>query len=94
MQGMFDGIKGELRGGKKVLSRTVACSLPEGILAKGLGEIQHRYDDIEIGSYPIMRRGVFGVNLVLRGRDEIRLAAATEEVAAMVRALGDTPIEE
>ena len=94
MQGMFDGIRGELKGGKPMQSRTVGTSLAEGVLAKGLGEIQSRYDDVEIGSYPIMRRGTFGVNLVLRGRDEARLAVAAKEVAAMVRALGDTPVEE
>ena len=64
------------------------------MLAKGLGEIQNRYADIEIGSYPIMRRGTYGVNLVLRGRDAERLAIAAAEVAAMVRNLGDTPVEE
>lgn len=94
MQGMFDSIKGELKGGKPVLSRSIGTSLPEGILAKDLGAIQQRYEDIEIGSYPIMRRGAYGVNLVLRGRDEARLAQAAAEVAAMVRALGDTPVEE
>jgi molybdenum cofactor synthesis domain-containing protein len=94
MQGMFDTIKGELKGGKPMLSRTVGTSLPEGVLAKRLGEIQHQYEDIEIGSYPIMRRGSFGVNLVLRGRDAARLAVAAADVAAMVRELGDTPVEE
>jgi molybdenum cofactor synthesis domain-containing protein len=94
MQGMFDTVKGDLKGGKPMLSRTVATSLPEGVLAKRLGEIQNKYGDIEIGSYPIMRRGSFGVNLVLRGREPARLAVATEEVAAMVRDLGDTPVEE
>jgi molybdopterin-biosynthesis enzyme MoeA-like protein len=94
MQGMFDTIKGELKGGKPMLSRTIATSLAEGVLAKRLGEIQNRYGDVEIGSYPIMRRGTFGVNLVLRGREPARLAEATEEVAQMVRELGDTPVEE
>jgi molybdenum cofactor synthesis domain-containing protein len=94
MQGMFDAIKGELKGGRPMLSRTIATSLAEGVLAKRLGDIQNRYGDIEIGSYPIMRRGSFGVNLVLRGRAPARLAEATEEVAQMVRELGDTPVEE
>ena len=94
MQGMFDSIKGELKGGRPVLSRTIATSLAEGILAKDLGAIQNRFEDIEIGSYPIMRRGSYGVNLVLRGRDAGRLAEATGEVIAMVKALGDTPVEE
>lgn len=94
MQGMFDSIKGELKGGKPMLSRSIATTLAEGVVAKGLGEIQGRYTDIEIGSYPIMRRGSYGVNLVLRGPDETRLKDAAAEVAAMVRALGDTPMED
>ena len=94
MQGMFDGIKHDLKGGRPMLSRTVSCHLPEGVVAKGLGEIQTRYDDLDIGSYPFYRRGEFGTSLVLRGRDKDRLAAGTEEVAALVRSLGGTPVEE
>jgi molybdenum cofactor synthesis domain-containing protein len=94
MQGMFDGVKHQLKGGRPMLSRTVSCHLPEGIIAKGLGEIQQRYSDLDIGSYPFYRRGAFGTSLVLRGRDADRLAAATREVAAMVRGLGGDPEEE
>ena len=88
MQGMFDAVKGELKGGKPMLSRTVATSLPEGILAKDLGAIQSRYEDVEIGSYPIMRRGSFGVNLVLRGRDPAELGATVGELIAALTAAG------
>lgn len=94
MQAMFDGFKHELKGGRPMLSRTVACQLAEGILAKGLADIQDRYPDLDIGSYPIMRRDSYGVNLVLRGREASRLAAATAEVMAMVKGLGGTPVEE
>jgi molybdenum cofactor synthesis domain-containing protein len=94
MQGMFDSIKHDLKGGRPMLSRTVTCHLPEGVIAKGLGEIQARYADLDIGSYPFYRRGEFGTSLVLRGREAERLAAGTEEVAALVRGLGDTPILE
>jgi molybdenum cofactor synthesis domain-containing protein len=94
MQAMFDAAKQQLKGGRPVLSRTVSCHLPEGIIAKGLGEIQGRYADLDIGSYPFYRRGEFGTSLVLRGRDRERLAAGTEEVVALVRGLGGTPVEE
>ena len=77
-----------------MLARTVSCHLPEGIIAKGLGEIQNRYADLDIGSYPFYRRGEFGTSLVLRGRDAVRLAAGTEEVIALVKGLGGTPVEE
>ena len=90
-QGMFDAIKHELNGGPPILSRTVNCPLPEGVVAKGLGEIQGRYTDLDIGSYPTFGRGIPETNLVLRGIDPVRLAAAAEEVAALVKSLGGTP---
>lgn len=77
-----------------MLARTVSCHLAEGVIAKGLGEIQNRYPDLDIGSYPFYRRGEFGTSLVLRGRDGARLAAGTEEVIALVKSLGGTPVEE
>jgi molybdenum cofactor synthesis domain-containing protein len=94
MQAMFDGIKGGLQGGPPVLSRTVSCGLPEGILAKGLGEIQDRNSDLDIGSYPFTRRGTLGVALVVRGRDPVRLDRIKDEVAALIRTLGGEPVEE
>ncbi|HUZ72695.1 MAG TPA: molybdopterin-binding protein [Stellaceae bacterium] len=94
MQAMFDSVKGDLKGGPPVLSRTVSCGVPEGLLAEGLGAIQNRYPDLDIGSYPFTRRGSFGVALVLRGREVARLDQAKDEVAALIRALGGTPAEE
>jgi molybdenum cofactor synthesis domain-containing protein len=94
MQAMFDAAKHQLKGGRPMLARTVGCHLAEGVIAKGLGEIQGRYADLDIGSYPFYRRGEFGTSLVLRGRDAERLAAGTQEVIALVRDLGGDPVEE
>ncbi len=94
MRAMFDGIKGRLRHGQPVLSRSVTCALGEGTIAKDLTAIQERFPDIEIGSYPYFRAGGFGVSLVSRGIDAARLAAVTEELKAMIRNLGGDPREE
>jgi molybdenum cofactor synthesis domain-containing protein len=93
MQAMFDGVKGGLKGGPPVLSRTVECSIPEGLLAKGLGEIQDRHAELDIGSYPFTRRGGFGVALVVRGREPERLERAVAEISHLIRALGGEPTE-
>src|SRR5215471_1315439 len=61
MQGIFEQLKHRLVGGPKMLSRSISCHLAEGTLAKDLGELQERYPDLEIGSYPYFRRGDFGV---------------------------------
>ncbi len=91
MQGMFDAIRHELNGGPPILSRTVNCPLAEGVVARGLGEIQARYPDLDIGSYPTFGRGAPETNLVLRGTDPARLADAVGEVVELVRSLGGKP---
>src|SRR5260221_5428989 len=88
MQAMFDGIKHRLSGGAPGLSRTVTSGLPEGVLAAGLGKLQDRYPDFDIGSYPYYRRGGFGTSLGGRGTDATRIAAAIEERFVLVRSLG------
>jgi molybdenum cofactor synthesis domain-containing protein len=93
MQGIFEQLKHRLVGGTKMLSRSISCHLPEGTLAKDLGELQARYPDLEIGSYPYFRRGDFGVTLVLRGTEKARLATAVQELNALIRGLGGDPQE-
>jgi molybdopterin-biosynthesis enzyme MoeA-like protein len=93
MQAMFDGIKHRLVGGAPMLSRSVTCTLAEGTIAEGLGQLQQRYADLDIGSYPFYRRGGVGVALVIRGTDAARLATAIAELMALIRGLGDEPVE-
>jgi molybdenum cofactor synthesis domain-containing protein len=93
MQAIFSELKHRLRGGARLLSRSVSCALSEGALAKELSALQERYTDLEIGSYPYFRRSDFGVTLVLRGTEKSRLAAAVEELKALIRRLGGDPQE-
>jgi molybdenum cofactor synthesis domain-containing protein len=93
MQAIFSELRHRLRGGARLYSRSVSCALSEGALAKDLGALQERYSDLEIGSYPYFRRSDFGVTLVLRGTEKERLAAAVEELKALIRALRGDPQE-
>jgi molybdenum cofactor synthesis domain-containing protein len=94
MQAMFDGIRHSLVGGSPMLSRTINAELAEGVMAADLAEIQKANPDIEIGSYPYMRRGQAGAAIVLRGVAATTLATATESVKAMMRRLGAEPRED
>ena len=94
MRAMFEGVRAGLAGGAKMLSRTVSANLPEGKMADGLGALQRRYADIQIGSYPYFRAGQVGAAIVLRGTDAARLAAAAEELKALMRELGGEPTED
>jgi molybdenum cofactor synthesis domain-containing protein len=93
MQAIFSELKHRLQGGAAVLSRSVSCTLAEGTIAKDLGELQARYADLEIGSYPYFRRSDFGVTLVIRGTERERIGAAVDELKTLIRALGGDPQE-
>ena len=94
MQAMFDSIRHRLKGGKPMLSRQIAAELPEGRIAEGLTALQHRYSDLEIGSYPFNRMGKVGSAIVLRGTDRSRIDAAAEELKKLMIGLGGKPEEE
>lgn len=91
MAAMLDGVLPRLAGGPAVMARTISCELAEGTLAEGLGAVQGRYPEVDIGSYPYFRASGFGVSLVLRATDPDRLSAAAAEVCALVLALGGLP---
>ena len=93
MQATFNELRHRLKGGARMLSRSVSCALREGTIAKDLAALQQRYDDLEIGSYPYFRRADFGVTLVVRGTERARIAAAIEELKALIRSLGGDPQE-
>lgn len=90
---MFDGLKGRLKVGDRMLSATVSAFVGEGVIAKGLGALQERYPQLEIGSYPFFRQGRFGASFVLRGTDSAAIKAAAEELRGIIRGLGAEPIE-
>lgn len=84
MQAMFDNIKGQLRGGAKILSRSVAAYITEGTIAAELTAIQGSFPDVEIGSYPFMQSGRLGTSLVARGTDAARLSLCYDAIGAML----------
>ncbi|HPF78419.1 MAG TPA: competence/damage-inducible protein A [Alphaproteobacteria bacterium] len=93
MQAMFDAVAPTLKGGKPVISRSVTADIPESLIADGLTQIQNRYMQLSIGSYPKYQNGKFGTTLVLRGIDEEALALATQEVADLAESLsGQKPV--
>ncbi len=81
---MLEVVGDLVEGGAVMLSRSVRIERGEGDLAMPLADIQSRYGDVAIGSYPFKENGVFGANIVLRGRDETMLIAALAEVEKLV----------
>ena len=87
MQAMMEAIAPTLDKGVPMQSRTVALQGGEGDVAKPLGEIQARYADVFIGSYPFEGATGFATNLVVRSRNPEALAKAEAEVKAVDESL-------
>ena len=88
MQAMLDQVAPKLKTGVRMLSQTVRADAREGDVGGPLGEIAKANPEVSIGSYPFMGEdGRPNTNLVLRSRDDAKLAAAVAQVEAMVAAL-------
>jgi len=84
MQAMVDAIAPTLKTGRKMLSRYVDADVPESRLADQVGEIQTRFPETLIGSYPRTNDGRFTTQIVIRSRDEDTLEEATAAVREAV----------
>ena len=93
MQGMLSTVGDEIEGGDMVRSRSVAAYLGESQIASALTEIQARYPDIELGSYPFYRSERFGTTLVMRGTSETDLERMLEQIRNAIIAAGGQPLE-
>jgi len=86
---MFSTLLDELNAGAPIHSANVDVYLKEGDIAKPLEAIALEFADLDVGSYPFSRDGRYGANLVVRGTDADRVAAAmTAIVNTMTDAAG------
>jgi molybdopterin-biosynthesis enzyme MoeA-like protein len=93
MQSMFEALAPSLEGGPPIASRTVhADGVMEGRIAEGLAEIQRRWPDLDIGSYPYYRMGGGGVAPVAKGQDSEAVEEAARAITVLLRATGGKPV--
>lgn len=83
-QAMVASVLPTLTGGAPLISETLRVERGEGDIAATLGAVAERYGDLSIGCYPFQMNGKFGANVVLRGSDRARVAAAMGELDALI----------
>lgn len=79
-QAMVASILPTLSGGEQLLSRSLRVVRGEGDIAGPLGEFAVRHPSLSVGSYPFQTDGIYGANLVVRGKDAALLDAAMTEL--------------
>ncbi|MFB9149273.1 competence/damage-inducible protein A [Roseovarius ramblicola] len=82
-EAMLASVLPTLTGGAPVLSQSYEVRRGEGDIAAPLADLAARYPELSIGSYPFIREGCHGAQIVIRGQDGARLDAAMAELAGM-----------
>ena len=75
-----------LTTGEPLLSRSLRVIRGEGDIAGPLGVFAAAHPDLSVGSYPFQDKGVYGANLVLRGKDATVLDKAVDELSKVFEA--------
>ena len=92
---MFESLGHRLEAGAPIVSASVDAHLSEGALAGPLAELDQRFPDVEIGSYPFHEEGRYGARVVLSGTDEALLFDVAARLEAVLdRLRGDYHWEE
>ncbi|WP_299555545.1 molybdopterin-binding protein [uncultured Tateyamaria sp.] len=75
-QAMVASVLPTLTGGAPLISKTLRIDRGEGDIAGPLGELAAAHPDLSIGSYPFIKDGRYGANVVIRGTDGVEVDAA------------------
>ena len=70
LKSMLGGLKDKIVGGKKILSKTLSLRTVESEISVSLSEVQNKYVNVDIGSYPFFKQGKIGVSIVMRSTEE------------------------
>jgi molybdenum cofactor synthesis domain-containing protein len=82
-EAMVAGVLPTLAGGTPLLSQSLTIGRPEGEVAAPLRALAEEFADLSVGSYPFVRDGAYGTNIVIRGTDAARVDAAMTRLAAI-----------
>ena len=85
MQGMFEGARKHLTVGEVVKSKSIDVFTPESNVADALTDLQNKYSEVEIGSYPFNKDNRFGTSVVMRSSDEEKLKNCESDLKELMK---------
>ena len=84
LKSMLGGIKNKIVGGNPIISHTISLRTFESHIADSLTDVQNKYQDVEIGSYPFFQAGKLGVSIVMRSDDQNLINKCSLDVMSFV----------
>ena len=85
LKSMLGGLNNKIKGGKKILSKTISAQTVESEIAKSLEKVQHKFKKVDIGSYPFFRLGKIGVSMVIRSSDKKKIDVCCKEIVNFLK---------
>ena len=85
LKSMLGGLNNKIKGGKKIISRTISAQTVESEIAKSLEKVQNKFKKIDIGSYPFFRLGKIGVSIVIRSYDKKKIDVCYKEIVSFLK---------
>ena len=85
LNSMLGGLNSKIKGGKKILNKTIALRTVESEIASSLEEVQNNFKDVEIGSYPFFKQGKIGVSIVIRSTDEELISLCNKDIENFIK---------
>ena len=84
LKSMVDGLINKIVGGKKILSKTISINTVESEIAKPLEDVQNKFLQVEIGSYPFFRLGKVGVSIVIRSTEWNQIENCAKQIQSFI----------
>ena len=85
MQGMLEGARKHLTVGEVVKSKSIDVFTPESNVADALTDLQNKFAEVEIGSYPFNKDNRFGTSVVMRSSDEAKLKNCESDLKELMK---------
>ena len=82
---MVDGLRNVIKGGKKIFSETISVNTVESEIAKSLEDVQNKFSNVEIGSYPFFRLGKVGVSIVIRSTEKNQIKDCAKQIQNFIQ---------
>jgi len=85
LKSMLGGLNNKIKGGKKILSKTITLRTVESEIAESLEKVQKKFHQLEIGSYPFFRSGKIGVSIVIRSTEPNRIKNCVTQIQSFIK---------
>ena len=85
LKSMLGGLNSKIKGGKKILNKTISLITVESEIAESLERIQNKFEDVEIGSYPFFKQGKVGVSIVMRSTKLEQIKNSAKQIQSFIK---------